>query len=302
MGALWREIQDLLFPPACAGCAGPVEHEALCPDCRRRLPGLALGEGWRPLPPLVGVAVAAPFEAGWMDWMHRFKYPRAGLRALDPAADAVICELALQASRMAGQPPDRIVPVPLHRRRLQRRGFNPAELLARTLNRELGAPLDPVALERVRDTPSQTGLGRLERRRNVADAFRARHALPERVWLVDDVLTTGATLAAAARALRQAGARQVTGICAVRTPLAEGRVESRPSGGYNPGSKQRSGSMAKIKTEITLKHQPNLGEEVAEVTFAAGHELTVLKQWDDRLLCKNDAGQLFNVPKDAISD
>ena len=59
--------------------------------------------------------------------------------------------------------------------------------------------------------------------------------------------------------------------------------------------------MATLKQATTLKHQPNLGEEVAEVTFAAGDELTVLKRWDEHFLCKNDAGQLFNVPKDALS-
>jgi predicted amidophosphoribosyltransferase len=71
----------------------------------------------------------------------------------------------------------------------------------------------------VRDTPSQTGLDRRARARNVAGAFRVRRGarIPPRVWLVDDVVTTGATLAEAARVLRRAGARQVAAICAART-------------------------------------------------------------------------------------
>jgi predicted amidophosphoribosyltransferase len=80
-------------------------------------------------------------------------------------------------------------------------------------------PFDALALARVRDTPSQTGLDRRARRRNVAGAFRLRtHALPRRVWLVDDVVTTGATLEAAARELRRGGATSVTALCAARTP------------------------------------------------------------------------------------
>ena len=58
--------------------------------------------------------------------------------------------------------------------------------------------------------------------------------------------------------------------------------------------------MAKIKQAVTLKHQPNLGEEVAEVSFEEGTELTVLKEWEDRSLCKDDDGKLFNVPKEFL--
>ena len=112
-----------------------------------------------------------------------------------------------------------VVPVPLHPRRLRARGFNPACVLARALARERGIRLDPVALRRVRDTPSQTGLDRRARRRNVRGAFVARSRVPPRVWLVDDVVTTGSTLGEAARALHRAGARSVVGICAARTPL-----------------------------------------------------------------------------------
>lgn len=119
------------------------------------------------------------------------------------------------------EPPDCVVPVPLHRRRIAQRGFNPAVTLARELARTRGVPLAATALRRVRDTESQTGLGRAERRANVRAAFRARPGLPARVWLVDDVVTTGATLEECARALRRAGARQVVALCAARTPRQE---------------------------------------------------------------------------------
>ncbi len=110
------------------------------------------------------------------------------------------------------------MPVANHPRRLRARGFNPASELARAIARPIGARLAVGALERVRDTPTQTGLDRAARRRNVRGAFRARAPLPARIWLVDDVVTTGSTLAEAARALRRAGARTVIGLCAARTP------------------------------------------------------------------------------------
>jgi predicted amidophosphoribosyltransferase len=86
------------------------------------------------------------------------------------------------------------------------------------LARELQITSDVVALRRTRDTPSQTGLDRQQRRRNVRNAFRAREKadLPKRIWLIDDVVTTTSTLAEAASALRRAGADSVVGICAAR--------------------------------------------------------------------------------------
>jgi predicted amidophosphoribosyltransferase len=110
--------------------------------------------------------------------------------------------------------------VPLHPRRLRGRGSTPAARRARAVGRSLGVPADPVGLRRLRDTESQTGLGRAARRRNVRGVFaaRARGPVPERVWLVDDVVTTGSTLREAAAALRRAGVREVAAVCAARTP------------------------------------------------------------------------------------
>jgi ComF family protein len=118
-----------------------------------------------------------------------------------------------------GPAPDLVAPVPLHPRRLRERGFSPAALLARALAREARVPVAPTLLARVRDTRSQTELSRAERRRNVAGAFVPRTAAPARVWLVDDVVTTGSTLAEAARALRRAGAREIVGVCLAWRPL-----------------------------------------------------------------------------------
>jgi ComF family protein len=171
--------------------------------------------------PLTACVAAADFAGEVETWIHRFKYPAPGIAGLDPAPLAVARGLVREAALVApGAPPELVLPIPLHPRRLRARGFNPAAVLGRSLARELRAPFAPVALWRVRDTPSQTGLDRRERRHNVRGAFRARERtrLPVRVWLVDDVVTTGSTLSEAARVLRRAGARTVVGVCAARTP------------------------------------------------------------------------------------
>ena len=106
---------------------------------------------------------------------------------------------------------------PLHPRRLRQRGFNPAALLARCVAAEIQVPFVARGLRRMRDTPHQTGLGAEQRRRNVRAAFGAARALPPRIWLVDDVVTTGSTLKESARACRIAGAEHVTAICVAST-------------------------------------------------------------------------------------
>jgi ComF family protein len=216
---LLRGLLDLWLPPACPACEGALDAGAggLCRACLAALPGapaaLALPRG------LDALVAAAGFAGPVEGWIRRFKYPRPGLAGLDPRAGAIVRALAREAgARAPGPPPDLVVPVPLHPRRLCARGFNPACELARAIAGPARLRLAPCALERIRDTPSQTGLARAARRRNVRGAFRARHPVPRRIWLVDDVATTGSTLSEAARALRRAGARRVVGVCVARTP------------------------------------------------------------------------------------
>jgi ComF family protein len=105
-----------------------------------------------------------------------------------------------------------LVPVPLHPRRRRERGFNQAEIVALEVGSRVGLPVSPLALVRRKDTPPQTGLSAAERRKSVDGAFAVRrrcHVAGKVVVLVDDVLTTGATALACARALREAGAAEV---------------------------------------------------------------------------------------------
>lgn len=211
-------LLDLLLPPICAACACATEGEALCSACDVRsetaLPDLP------PPRPLVSWTAAVPHEDVARDWIARFKYPKRGLAGIDPAADAVARYWIQRAARAApGDPPDAVVPVPLHARRLRERGFNQATILARDAARAVGSACRPMTLERIRATATQTDQSRAERRRNVAGAFAARRAVPERVWLVDDVATTGATLVSAARTLKRAGAREVRAVTLAWRPF-----------------------------------------------------------------------------------
>jgi len=110
-----------------------------------------------------------------------------------------------------------LIPIPLHRSRLRERGYDQALELARPLARHLGLPLQTQALTRVRDTSAQSRLDARQRRRNLRDAFAWNRdiAMPPHVVLIDDVMTTGATLHSAARALRRAGAVRIDAwVCA----------------------------------------------------------------------------------------
>lgn len=209
-------LRDLLLPRVCGACGASTARHPLCERCDEP-PSDPLARAPRPL---AAWHAGVSFEGAAADWVRRFKYPAPGFRGLDASAQGVAIAWALRAAEgAAGAAPDAVIPVPLHPRRLRERGFSPPAVLARAIARAHRARFAPTALVRVRDTASQTGLGRAARQRNVANAFRANAAAPRRVWLVDDVVTTGATLVAAARALRRAGAREIIALAAAHRPL-----------------------------------------------------------------------------------
>ncbi len=131
-------------------------------------------------------------------------------------ANAFAEKLALRIGR--NDLPDCIIPMPLHPARLRGRGFNQSALLASTVARRLGVDVLTTGCERVRDTPAQSSLPWKERRKNVRNAFRCNVDLSEkRVALVDDVLTTGASLNALANSVKKSGASEVHAWVVART-------------------------------------------------------------------------------------
>ena len=206
---LLRSALDLLLPRQCLGCGANGTY--LCERCADR------AERPRPeLPPESGPlsGVLAPFAYTGVarEAARRLKY--RGARALAPdMARPMTRELALAAA-----PPFALAPAPLHPKRLRERGYNQAELLARETARALNAPLLRGAIMRVRDTPPQVSMANLaERSANMRGAFAPAHPVEGgTVIVVDDVATSGATLTAAAQALREAGASRVYGLAFAR--------------------------------------------------------------------------------------
>ncbi len=147
----------------------------------------------------------------------RFKF------SADLAAGAYLGSALARAVASEARP-DLLVASPASTARLRERGFNPALLLAKRVGRTLGLVVDAGALAKVRHTPPQSGLDRASRRRNLRDAFESRRSVEGmHVAVVDDVMTTGSTLAGLTDVLRKAGARRVSGWVVARTPEPPGR-------------------------------------------------------------------------------
>lgn len=244
--APWRRwagaLLDLVFPPFCPVCRVRLDEDRrdpLCGACWARMP--RIGPPWcrccgRPLaglplptasasagaegpgprcgacrrrPPVYAYARAAVrYEDLAREALHAFKF--GGHRALAAPLGDLLIE-AVEGRLPAGLP-DLLVPVPLHPRRERERGFNQSQLLARRVGRAWGRPVRDDVLVRAVATPSQTTLDGAARRANVRRAFRLRR--PEavagrHVLLVDDILTTGATVSECARCLGEAGPRTV---------------------------------------------------------------------------------------------
>jgi ComF family protein len=210
---------DWLFPPHCAGCGtqgfrwceecqadSPLASNKHCVFCRKNLRNQ-------------GVCVDCAAKNRNLDrvysWgihdgplrqaLHKLKYKR------DIGLGEVLAQNMVALIKRISLPVDIVVPIPLGRKRMRERGYNQSALLAKPMAFSLGVDYQPAALKRVKETRTQVGLNIKQRRENVAGAFEARQKAVDnrRVLLVDDVMTTGATLEAAAKALKHSGAAQV---------------------------------------------------------------------------------------------
>ncbi|MGD9923052.1 MAG: ComF family protein [Pseudorhodoplanes sp.] len=224
-----RLMLDVGLPPLCPSCRDPVGDGAgLCAKCWSKLspierpfcerlgipftydpgPGIYSMQAIADPPAYTRARAAVRYDEIARNMVHALKYgDRLDLapvmaRWMGRAGSDVLCEA------------DVVVPVPLHWRRMWARRFNQSATIANLLARPLGLPVSTSVLKRIKATPQQVGLSKTERAANVQGAFRVGSAdkaeiARRRVVLVDDVLTSGATADACARALLRAGARQV---------------------------------------------------------------------------------------------
>jgi ComF family protein len=225
-------IQDWLLPRLCPGCGqtckDPGQH--LCPGCRDSLPVIehccprcAIPYMQAPIQGTCGTCQQNPPAFASALALYRYAPPVDHfIRSLKFHHDLAMAALLGQslAAAVSNLPvlPDVILPVPLHPARLRHRGFNQAVEIARPVARALGMAVDLNGVVRTRDTASQIGLTKPERRRNLRRAFEARRDYGGlSVALIDDVMTTGETAHHLARTLLKAGAREVTAWVIART-------------------------------------------------------------------------------------
>lgn len=240
------ELIELLLPACCLLCGQSCPHRLICLACEGDLPRnleacrqCGLPGSWgtaqicaeclRHPPPWDQAVAALVYEYPIDHLVRRFKFHKdlaCGRLLAEELARAVKARLAeaLPASPPASLPnltdphPDLLVPVPLHFLRRWKRAYNQAELIAHELQRQCGIPLNSKVLKRVQATAAQSGLDRKARLKNLRNAFRCLPLDGAHVALIDDVLTTGATLQECARALKKAGARKVSVWVVARVP------------------------------------------------------------------------------------
>jgi ComF family protein len=218
-------LADLFYPQRCVGCER-CSSDVLCLSCFEALPHLG-----GPVCERCGLptAFATPVceecknvDFGFESARAPLKYEGVGKKIVHAlkyrGQRQIVGKLAapLMLGAISGGPFDAVVPVPLHRSRKRKRGFNQAELLARGVAGKITATVSDT-LEVVRGTRDQVELSAAQRRANVAGAYRANRPLRGRVLLIDDVFTTGATMSACAATLVNAGAQEVHALSLCRT-------------------------------------------------------------------------------------
>ena len=189
------------MPPLCPKCGRPQSSAMLCPGCL----------GWQA--EIDGIRSPFRFDGAIRQAIHELKY--RNLRALA----VLLAQLLDDYLASSPVPGEVLVPVPLHQKRLRERGYNQSRLLAQELGKLTNLPVVDDCLIRQRHAPPQARTPTVdERRSNVADAFscRDRRLQDKQVLLIDDVSTSGATLDACARVLKEAGATSVWGLVLAR--------------------------------------------------------------------------------------
>lgn len=234
MHRVFNRLVDFLYPPRCPGCDQilPLSGGGMCDGCRARIEYVREPRCSRCGKPLeeeeefcqdcrtgeaayiCGKALLV-YDSYMQDSMAYFKYGGRKEYAAFYAAELYrvykewICQVGADA----------FVPVPIHKKRLQKRGYNQAGLLAAQLGRRMGIPVRQDILCRRKDTLPQKELSGTQRRRNLEGAFQLRNSteelnqLPECVIIIDDIYTTGSTIEACAQVLKRAGVKSIYFLC-----------------------------------------------------------------------------------------
>jgi len=231
-------LLELFFPSFCINCRR--EGTLLCGDCRHVLEisghHYCLCQKPFRLPPasargtcqsckgrgLAGLFFALPFgeKALTKHLIYKMK-EKPYLKSLAPVFASLIAEhlLLTENNKESVWHNSLLIPIPLHRRRLKERGFNQAQEIAKELSTLINVPMASTALVKEKETLSQKKLSAAERQENVKDAFVIKNPdliSGKKIFLVDDVYTTGSTMEACAKVLKKAGAKQVWGIALAR--------------------------------------------------------------------------------------
>ena len=212
-------ILDFIFPPSCPVCGRSHDTDRpICPDCHESIRDRACryGSSDRILPDIDHVSVLLPYDETCRSLVHALKYH--GMKSLGPLLGGLMAGKILDS---AAVPRDAaIVPVPLHPVKLRERGYNQSERLAAGFADRTGGNVVTGLISRIRYTGTQTALGPDDRAQNVSNAFGfsgANRLSGRPAVIIDDVLTTGSTLAACARALKTGGAGTIT-VSVIATP------------------------------------------------------------------------------------
>jgi ComF family protein len=213
------KYKHIMLPQQCLLCAAPAGNDGICRDCNADLPwqidpccpvcalpsgtGEVCGACLQHPPALDATLAPLKYQFPINLVLQRYKY--AGLLAVSEVTGELL------ASSLRGKPkPDLIIPMPLHSTRLLERGFNQATEIARVVASKLDIPMELRACSRTRPTKPQAGLSLQERKRNLQGVFACRQPLAgKHVVLLDDVMTTGASLNELARTVKDAGAARV---------------------------------------------------------------------------------------------
>jgi competence protein ComFC len=211
--ALKNFLLDLVFPPVCLNC-GRVDWR-FCETCQKQLSEASILPHEIELSPLSGVLTTGKHAGILENAVQALKYHEA-LHLAPLLAQRMAFALKNQNWRF-----DMIIPTPLSSLRMQERGYNQAKEISQSLAQQLNIEHQAEALQKIRHTQSQVGLGRAERLENVKEAFSADSSLirGKTLLLVDDVRTTGSTLSECAQAALQAGAKAVYAITVTAASL-----------------------------------------------------------------------------------